>query len=68
MASIQHTVISKTVAMSNLNVVHEVHHKHPWKFHFVLVGINKFKPLATNQSLGHVIWPSGCGDMAIPNQ
>ena len=31
-------------------------------------GQTKYKPLATNPSLGHVIWPSGCGDMAIPNQ
>ena len=45
---------SKTIAMSDLNVVCKVHHKH--------------KPLTTSQSLGYVVWPSGCGDMAIPNQ
>ena len=28
----------------------------------------KYKPLATNGSLGHVIWLSGGGDMAILNQ
>ena len=37
---LQFTVTSKTVAMSNLDVVHFAHHKHPWEFHFALVGTN----------------------------
>ena len=31
-------------------------------------GQTKYKPLTTNWPLGHVICPSGCGDIAISNQ
>ena len=31
-------------------------------------GQTKYKPLATNRLFGHVIWTSGCGDIAISNQ
>ena len=73
MALIQHTVISKTVAMSNLNVVHEVHHKHPWEFHFALVEINKvqtpgYKPILGSCDLAQWLWRYGHSKSVIPLQ
>ena len=59
-----YTATSKTVAMSNLDVVRNTR----GNFTLLWWGQTKYKPLATNPSLGHVIWPGGCGDMAIPNQ
>ena len=46
------TVSSKTVAMSNLDVVHKAHHKHLWEFHFALVGTNKVQTLCYKLILG----------------
>ena len=58
------TVTSKTVAMSNLDVVHEAHHKHPWEFHFALLRTNKvqilgYKLILGSCDLAHWLWRYG---------
>ena len=49
---VAYTVTSKTVAMFNLDMVHEAHHRHPWEFHFALVGTNKVQTLGYKLILG----------------
>ena len=59
------TVTFKTVAISNLDVVHKAHHKYLWKFHFALVETNKVQTLGYELVLGSCdfgqvameIWP-----------
>ena len=57
MHSLIPTVTSKTVAIPNLDVVHEVHHKHLWELYLALVRANKLQTLATN-------WPFGSCNLA----
>ena len=58
------TVTPKSIAMSNLDVVDAVHHKHLWELCHALVGPNIAVALG-DWSLGHVIWPRGSWDMPI---
>ena len=67
------TVTSKTIAMSNLDVVCEVHHKHPWEFHFALVGTNKVQTLGYKSILGSCdlaqwLWRYGHSKSVLPLQ
>ena len=48
----ENTVTSKTIAMSNLDVVCKAHHKHLWESHFALVGTNKVQTLGYKLILG----------------
>ena len=72
-ASCSLTVTSKTVAIFNLDVVREVHYKHPWEFHFALVGTNKAQTLGYKSILGSCdlvqwLWRHGHSKSAIPLQ
>ena len=71
--SCDNTVTSKTVAMSNLDMVHKAHHKHPWELHFALVGTNKVQTLGYILILGscdlaHWLWRYGHSKSVIPLQ
>ena len=58
---------------TNLDVVHEVHHKYLWEFHFALVGTNKVQILGYKLILGSCdlaqwLWRYGHSKSVIPLQ